>query len=354
MQIDFHHATTYVVARAAGFDHPEAEIIAYASEYVDGAISSGPVYFHNQAVYDRISSAHEMVDARNTKQLANHRVWMAFHFLPGNGGKEAGDNPGGSFIDKIICRPNSPIAQEMVRSTIQQKDRLYGLHRLGVAMHVYADTWAHQGFAGKLHAVNEVEDLEDTGGSGVFDGLIGNWVRDFLDDVIPPLGHGRASVFPDMPFLQWEYRNGRGELIKRDNTEDFIEAANHMCMAMQRFIAGDPDASVDGLDENTRNKLRELFVELKEKDGDKRHAEWMRKIRGGFFGFDNAEALADYRPRGDNSWKAQALGNSDDLTEYFYRPEFLKSNWKMFHDAIQAHRFHVVHDILPKYGICAA
>ncbi len=34
--------------------------------------------------------------------------------------------------------------------------------------------------------------------------------------------------------------------------------------------------------------------------------------------------------------------------------EFLKSDWKLFHDAIQEHRLTVLHDILPKYGICVA
>ena len=161
MQIDFHHATTYVIARDAGFKHDEAEIVAYAAQYVDDATSSGTVQFDNQAVYNRISSAHKMLDPRNTQALANHQVWMAFHFLPGNGNKQAGENPSGSFINKIICRPNSPVAQEMVRGVILDKNRLYGLHRLGVAMHVYADTWAHQGFAGVLHEINEVENSKE-------------------------------------------------------------------------------------------------------------------------------------------------------------------------------------------------
>ena len=87
--------------------------------------------------------------------------------------------------------------------------------------------------------------------------------------------------------------------------------------------------------------------------GDDRHAEWVQAIRGGAFGF-GAVALADYQPRGSASWKAQALGTSFDLPVHRYQAEFLKSDWKMFHDAILAHRFHVVHDILPKYGICAA
>ena len=57
-------------------------------------------------------------------------------------------------------------------------------------------------------------------------------------------------------------------------------------------------------------------------------------------------------------WKEKALGTEktvDSKGEVFpYKPEFLKSGWKLFHDAIQAHRFAVIHDILPRYGICAA
>ena len=51
MQVDFHHATTYVLARIAGFEQPEAETIAYASQYVDDATSEGAVCFDNGAVY---------------------------------------------------------------------------------------------------------------------------------------------------------------------------------------------------------------------------------------------------------------------------------------------------------------
>lgn len=357
MQIDFHHATTYVIARAAGFEHDQADIIACASQYVDDATSSGTVCFDNQAVYNRINSAHKMLDPRNTQELANHQVWMVFHFLPGNGGKQANENMDGGFINKIVCRPNSPVAQEMVRNVILEKDRLYGLHRLGVAMHVYADTWAHQGFAGVLHEINEVEDADETGNSGVFTGGMDGWLkeklRDKLDDLIPPLGHGRANVFPDMPFLQWQYRNGKDELIRRDNTSDFIEAADNMCKVMQRYILGDPDAGVAGLDAGTKSKLHELFVSVTKEKGDERHAEWLQAIRGGAFSF-GAAPIADYMARGRNSWKAQALGTSHDLPVHRYKPEFLQSDWKMFHDAILSHRFHVVHDILPKYGICAA
>lgn len=41
MQIDFHHATTYVLARMASFPHEEADIIAYSAQYVDDCTNGG-------------------------------------------------------------------------------------------------------------------------------------------------------------------------------------------------------------------------------------------------------------------------------------------------------------------------
>ncbi len=352
MQIDFHHGVTYVTARLAGFSQAEAEIVAYAAQYVDDATSSGTIQFHNRALYHRISSAHKMLDKRNVEALANHEVWLPFHFLPGNDGKQAGENHEGGFIKKIVCRPDSPIARDMVAACIKDKDKAYGLHRLGVTMHVYADTWAHQGFAGVLHDINDVENAEETSGTGVFSSSLGRWLRDALDDTIPPLGHGRANVFPDMPFLSWEYENGHKEIIKRNNTEDFCTAADSLCKSMQRYRLGDPDAVVEGLNKPDADEIRALFAGTREKDGEKRHKIWLQAIADGTFSFGNEQL--NYKPRGKASWKAKALGMSHDRAVQIYDDQFLKSDWKNFHDAIQAHRFQVVHDILPRYGICAA
>ena len=352
MQIDFHHAVTYVAARVAGFEHAKAAVIAHAAQYVDDATSSGTVYFNNKALYNRIASAHKMLDSKNAQALANHQVWLPFHFLPGNAGLAAGQNPQGGFVEKIICTPNSEIAREMVRNVIENRHCAYGLHRLGVAMHVYADTWAHQGFAGVLHDVNEVEDAKDENSKGGLSEGIKNMFADFLDDAIPPLGHGRANIFPDMPFLSWRYKNYKDDWVVRNNTDLFCEAADELCKAMQRFIAGDADAVVPGLGDADKAAIRDLFQTLNEDDGEKRHQGWLQAIAAGTFSFGKEDLF--YAPRGRSSWKHQALGTSHDLAVHTYKDDFLQSNWKLFHDAIQAHRFYLVHDLLPKHGICAA
>ncbi|MDD5057195.1 MAG: hypothetical protein PHQ60_04930 [Sideroxydans sp.] len=150
MQIDFHHATTYVVARDAGFSHDDANVIAYAAQYVDDATSSGTILFDNRAAYNRISSAHKMLDARNAEELANHYVWMSFHFLPGNGGFAAGENPAGSF-DAILAKGCS-----------------YGWHRLGTShdlpVHCYKPNflgshWKHFHDAIQAHRFNVVYNI---------------------------------------------------------------------------------------------------------------------------------------------------------------------------------------------------
>ncbi|MBE9138883.1 hypothetical protein IQ254_17065 [Nodosilinea sp. LEGE 07088] len=353
MQLDFHHGVTYVCSRLAGFDHPEASIIAHSAQYVDDSTQSGLIRFDNGAMFDRISSAHKMLDYRNFKELANYKVWIPFHFLPGNGGLPVGQDPPGSFIEKLICRPNSPVAQGMVRECIEQRYRSYGLHRLGITMHVFADTWAHQGFAGVSHEVNSARDLVD--GDNNPDQSLMNRLKGFFIGGALPLGHGTVLSNPDRPYLRWGYTNGRGEKITRDNPQDFLTAANEMCKAMQRYRLGNPAADVTGLPAADRAKIAALLATTLG-EAPSRHRQWLAHIAKGHFSFGPAKV--SYAARGPQSWKHKALGlmNGGDRKDVrpSYSPDFLTSNWKLFHDGLQAHHFYIVHDLLPQYGICVA
>ncbi len=354
MQIDFHHGVTYVVARLAGFDHDSANIVAYSAQYVDDAINAGLIRFDNGALFSRISSAHKMLDYRNFKELANHYVWVPFHFLPGNGGLPADQDPPGTFIEKLICRPNSYVAQDMVRECINQRHHPYGIYRLGVTMHVYADTWAHQGFAGISHRVNEATCLIDQQGQP--DHKLGNRLKNFFIGEALPLGHGTVLSNPDKPFLRWGYTNGRGEKIVRDNPSDFLAAADWMCQAMQRYRLGNPEAMVPGLQESDKRRIAELFETIRDEKGEVRHQRWLAAIADGMFSF--GPATVTYTSKGKGSWKYEALKTEsavDRDNEVFpYSPAFLTSHWKLVHDALQAHRFYIVHELLPKYKICIA
>ena len=129
-----------------------------------------------------------------------------------------------------------------------------------------------------------------------------------------------------------------------------------MCKAMQRYRLGNFDANVPGLPVNDRDKIMDLLSNIKDEDGHIRHGKWLDAIRNGYFSFPPVKL--EYRAKGVGSWKHQALGTrkiKDKTSDIFpYDPSFLSSDWKFFHDAIQAHRLSVIRDILPLYGICAA
>jgi len=349
MQIDFHHAVSYVAARLAGFSHDDSDIISYCAQYVDDAADNSCVQFKNDAHYQRISSAHKIIDSRNLDEVHNQLVWVPFHFLPGNCGMGPGQGPNGDFIRKIVCTSNSIISRQMISAAIEDNEKPYSLHRLGVAMHVYADTWAHQGFAGVIDEINRVEDARETGATEVI-GDLKEFLSDILDNSITPLGHACAQAYPDLPFLQWEYLNGRGEKIIRNNTDLFCEAADFMCRAMQDYRRRkDPNVIVSGIDGKDMAVIRALFGSLTSEEADQRHSEWIKAIKSGAFSFGPAKISYD-----EDSWENRALGDVDEEQGYYeYRKDFLTSNWKYFNDALQLHHFSVLRNILPAYGICA-
>ena len=373
MQIDFHHAVTYTVTRLAGLTHAQARTVAHAAQYVDDAVEDGLIQFDNGALFQRTSSAHKTLDYRNFEQLANRLVWLPFHFLPGNGGKVAGENPDGGFIDKLVCRPDSPPARDMVRACILERHRPYALHRLGITLHVYADTWAHQGFAGVVNAANRASDVREGDGDEPAKELNGKLKKSygdlfdefgstFVSDVMP-LGHGGVLSFPDRPYQRWSYLDNQGERIQRDNPRDFLAAADALCRVGQRFLAGDPEAAVPGLPKRDVGTVERLLNEFTDADGARRHDKWCEALGNGAFSF-GAVSLEYPEPGGPKSWKQAALGEplpqseeekkADKPRRYRFRREFLESDWKLFHDALLAHRLEVIHGILPRYGICAA
>jgi hypothetical protein len=360
MQIDGHHGMTYAVARLAGFKAKEAATIAYAAQYVDDATNDGLIQFVSGEMYERIATAHKMLDYRNSVQLADHLVWIPFHFLPGNGGLPPGESPDTlehKLSTKLICTPDSHIAREMLRAAFTDHKRTRALHRLGVAMHVYADTFAHQGFAGILHPVNAVTDLDSKNHETLLKKTLDKLTGFFVGQTLP-IGHGAALSLPDQPTLHWSYTNGTGERRTRDNLAIFKDAAQAMYKVMKCHLAGDLEVNVEKqapMPARDFDAITSALMSETDPDGEVRHRGWLEKIRGGYFSF-GAEQL-DYIPKGDGSWKYAALGTlkaKDSGDErYPFNSRFLLSDWKQFHDAVQAHRLAVLHEILPRYGICA-
>lgn len=387
MQIDFHFAATYAIARSAGFDDADAHTVAYAAQYVDDSTTSGFLRFDNGVRFHRQATAHPPIDLKNVDNDVGAQSWLPFHFLPGNEGLDSRAPLDEGYRRRLICRPDSFVARAMMRDVIDAKCKNtdHSLHRLGIAAHVFIDTFAHKGFIGERTHFNDVGGIVTASGATL------------PKMPVPPVGHGQVSTYPDRPFLHWRYENSDGAWVERDNPADFIHAADRLCEEFQRYRLGNADAAVPGLG-SSRRRLEELIAQVTHADGDARLAHWLDALKGGHFGF--GPATPGYVGKGQGSWKHAALGenyllwlqsaqraadavavaeksllqrvgatvlafgvhHAEAFAEHFgvepltypFHASFLDSDYKRFHDAAEEQRFAVFKKILPRFGIFAA
>ena len=235
-------------------------------------------------------------------------IWPVFHFLPGNfvpsiahitassalegspapftGGLARG-GPGTAFSTRWsrreltdvrflsstsevqkkfrwICRPHSPMAiglinncTDLVHDTQSEVHKHHmEMHMVGVTMHVFIDTWAHQDFAGMASAgINKREgdpsiaylsgpDMIAFGKSASalynrrYDFTKSKW-QNTAPSLSPAenhngyLGHGQVGHWPDHSSLVWKYKPiwSSAELT-RENPLQFFDAFVHMVWGM--------------------------------------------------------------------------------------------------------------------------
>lgn len=349
MNIDFHYGVVYITTRLAGMTQEQAQIVAHSCQYVDDSTMPGILEFAGGETFERFASAHKMFDYKNAENKENRVVWAPFHFLPGGQGE--------SLEEKSICRPDSNIARAMVRRAIEGKNANNGLHRLGVALHVYVDTWAHQGFTGTISKHNIVKSLEGDDHDlrtwleklkGLVNEAEENIESEFLDTV-SGLGHGAALHFPDMPWAKWKYTNGHGLKIERDNLPDFVQAADMACKAVQGFLKGNSNYETEaGLEVEAKQALEKFMASNRDHDEHNRFEVISTAIANGIIP-GIKENIPIYIAKGEGSWKHAATGITDvddGKTTPVWSEKFENSNYRKFHDAIKQHRFVVV---IPPY-----
>ena len=267
MQIDFHYYATYSAAYLAGYSHEECLAVAYSAQFVDCCTRTilSTVQAPESAATTQLQL--EMMDAR-TDLLGLQditRIWASFHFLP----RDLSADPGkGTRIYKakyrLICGPNSDL---LVKTVDLAKNK--SLQAAGIAMHVLADTWAHQYFAGTpSQVINNTDywfyelipDSADpqggtfterrvtfrhnpTGRDDLDKGIYTNTVYQIQENSVMSLGHGRAGHLPDYSFMRYRYLPAWGDYkdILKDNPSDYYNAFCQMVYAM-KYLRGEFDA----------------------------------------------------------------------------------------------------------------
>jgi len=346
MQTDMHYYGTYVLARAAGLNAGVCQTIATAAEYVDDSdyvrlsLTDGPFL-------EAHATAHHPVNADNLEDVDQRRVWVPFHFLPGN--------EGNTFDEKLICRKDSPIAQEMVEHHLDLQKNNFSLELIGITAHVYADTFSHYGFSGIASNLNQVDPdsinlniKEPTFLSSLKEKAI-EFNEKYIAGKIASavgLGHGDVATYPDRPFLQWSFRYQATGISSGDrvNQVTFLEG----CQKLHQMFAKFAEAYPELCDQQTKCNFVDIEKALAdilsvEAEVDERIEAWQTAvIAGKIYSNPNKEPIPAYNKTFNGDIEIMQTHSFDTIKS---------TAGYAFLDAAKTHREYVLNELLPKHGL---
>ncbi len=172
MNHEFHYYTLHFLAKRAGFDRDDAYVLAYSSQYLDNALVSYDIDTE-KGRYETLVTHH--FGFWNRRQETD--VWIPFHFFPGDPHFEQARRVDGK-TNAFNVTPNSPRLKRYLIEALKSRN----LYRVGIALHTFADSWAHQNFSGRNEEWNRIEE----------------------NSLIPPIGHAQALASPDNLDGVWE------------------------------------------------------------------------------------------------------------------------------------------------------
>lgn len=278
MDIAFHYFAIKSLAGLAGFDEDEAQIIAAYSQMVDDFdytrywhCTNVPNYIINSDQYDlcvfrglfnpvQTGFLHGgLTDAVDYVYLAMERgqrfTCAPFHFIYQD--KEQIDKkeyrviPASLTDDSIITNLFVQAGNELNDLYANKMIRRKALMKVGMLLHIFADTVAHQMFSGFNADVNVVELMEvtnnitgndETPKYRSFLAKFSNMLQGVIPRLIPAIGHTMLGHVPDLTHLSFLVRykdeDGEDQFYTRSNTSAFIAVSktilNYLCACNRR------------------------------------------------------------------------------------------------------------------------
>ena len=354
MERDFHHTAIYVLCRIAGMKSRYAEIVAYASQQVDDAIYGHALKFENGELFMQTCTSYRKLSPTLIDVNDAIAVWTPFHFLP------RGQQRDGS---QLITSPHSRPMDLLLEDVTEAGSEL-ALSRLGIALHCYADAFAHQDFKGFYDQYNDIELVMGPDRGTILLNLKEKLINTILN--LPPIGHVQAFKNPDIPYAVWSYRRDNGQIKTIHNLEErVLPALTNIYSYLKDYLSLNNEyKSIDPITNfaNCRQKMLELFKYRA--NSEKRHQNWLEKIHSNHFNFrdfDIVDTRLDYQAR-SWFWEAvepvKAKGSLNWIHHWFFNyypfrkgSDFYQSHWVKFMRAAAEHQNRVVHHILPQCGI---
>jgi|GEM_PF-641114 len=184
MNTTFHYYVAYYICKQAGFSDKDSEIIAYSCAYVDHCYFP----YNIKTKKDSFKSANTTFYLNESKDEAKlQATLLSYHFFPGDYNYE-GARRKDKKMNWTNTTPNSEPVKELFIEALKSKN----LYRIGIALHTFMDSYAHQNFSGMLNKWNELDNgikfFKPRGHSQILwipdDYFAPLWIDDRLEDDI--------------------------------------------------------------------------------------------------------------------------------------------------------------------------
>lgn len=189
MNLEFHYYTTVFLSLKAGFSRPDALLLGQACQTVDTNVL-GLKIRTDRGPLDIIPTQNYGYWDRDTPR----DVYLPFHFLPG--GPDQPTNRTDGKTNPFSVYPNNPLAKNLLVTALKTRN----LYRVGIALHTFADSWAHQNFTGLNESWNALD----------------------ARSLAPAVGHAQAGRSPDLWTEVWTDSRLKNKVVI--NFDRFAEA----------------------------------------------------------------------------------------------------------------------------------
>lgn len=254
MDLNFHYYAVKTLAIRAGFTEEQGQVIANYSQFVDDFTSFVPIILDdvpdfaqhlatkwgNKWLFTPVTTGFEswFDMARLILEVNQRAITVPFHFIPPHAKlneKKEGDERTEWRVVAAHMNVDSQIRDLMLeaqRAFIDNPDDKVNLIRIGLLLHIFADTYAHQNFSGfwgwenycSLEHVYDNSTKED-----ITDSYSPKWY--FL---FPGIGHTEANHAPDDSNVTIDMKmkltqsGGYDFPYSRSNTSEFCALAREV------------------------------------------------------------------------------------------------------------------------------
>lgn len=310
MDIEFHYYMTFIIALRAGFTKEQAYKIAYSSQYTDDNDTSYRIRSGEGDYY--INDISQTSDITKPQQ-ERLRIYPLFHFMPGTADEiwRSAQGRKDGKLHQLTAIPASQNASALLRDALDSGN----IYRIGIASHMFADTFAHQNFVGFKDEFNAM--------SG------------FLEGLLPNIGHADAKFSPDIPNLIWKDTRLTSKFALRKNRDIFLSAAASLFDHYDRVANRPAGPAKEG-----------LLADVGEAIGAETESGTNKSTSRRLDGYKDLlkESLVEYN---EDDWFDEAVrygpdpqktGTSESEPLFFCKTDFKESDWYLFQEAVKEHQ----------------